>query len=445
MRPSFRLAAALGLAIVGAASSLTLVLWALHGFPGLIATRPFEREDRGASFPASDGGPAEAAANLALRGDLDGSDHVLDLELSQHPDNAPALFVHACVNLQRGELDEARQAISRLVALAPAQPEATVLQALVARRAVRPAAPWLPDFLAALATTTGRDLTLRLLSDQPTTRRPIPDEALVSLNSSDRFVVHYAQHEGAVSGDLLHEAESINQTPATFPVSLAALDILLRGSLPQGEQEGAAATAAAMAKRLASEHPDDLFRGVGAILVGTSDGMPFSEAETVALEKALRVGLTFTAFPTIYGSFREVLMKVEPAQAEELAFAAACGPFQFPEYSKMVRRTKRSAAIDDIELRERVGRVAAALAGAIGTQPFLLGAAQARGLMREAATLIPDGQMTTEATKMNERFHELHSTGAGLEFISEFAIPSLRSEIMATQVQDEIGLVERLR
>jgi hypothetical protein len=54
---------------------------------------------------------AEAAAALALGGDLDGCERALDVRA--RPDEPATLFVRACVRLERGEVDAATAVISR--------------------------------------------------------------------------------------------------------------------------------------------------------------------------------------------------------------------------------------------------------------------------------------------------------------------------------------------
>ncbi|MHB1845493.1 MAG: hypothetical protein ACYCWW_11745 [Deltaproteobacteria bacterium] len=385
----------------------------------------------------------DAAANLALRGDLDGSERALASRLSERPTDVAALFVLACISLQRGRIDEARRTASRLEVLAPQAPEVAVLGALVERRALEPHAAWLESFLVALRVVSGKDLNHLIFANELTTRRPISAEALAALSPTEQFVVRFAQ-ERQPSSDLIRGAQRVSGMQVPLPISLAALWVLSRSGILEPGRE-TSTTAMVLAKRLGSEHPEDLFRRVGAVLAGTSDLAPFTLGETAALEQALRVGKAFATFHLFFETFHSIIVKADSAQAGELAFSAACGPYPFPEYLRLVRRAKASEAIEDAQQRRRIGVVVAGVARALAQQPVLLNLALARGLMRAASRLVSDITMAREADLFSQRFESLHATLATQKLIAEFAIPALQSEYLAGQVENEIGLLDRMR
>ena len=117
----------------------------------------------------------EMAARYCASGDYTKALRYITLALDKSPQHAPAFLVLACIAIEAGQFDEARQALARLRSLAPSAAEVALLSELTEHRQRDTASSWMQAFFAAWAKLDRPDFQKSLLLPSTLVIRLLPN------------------------------------------------------------------------------------------------------------------------------------------------------------------------------------------------------------------------------------------------------------------------------
>ncbi len=293
-----------------------------------------------AALPA----PMERAAVHAARGE---GAQALALIADAGANDSTAHLLRACVALEAGQLLEAGRATAALVDAAPDTLDAKVLPALVSRRAALPQEQWLDSLAAAFEAAGLPD------ANSSTVRRThvdvqhqLSDDALHPLRgSADEFLVRVGLAErvdAALIQRAFAELARRDGTPAAWWI---AASILTSDEVPLAQRSVARAAARRLAERIVIAAPDDGYAALAVVLLAAEAERPLTMNELSDAEAALRRGTLRLPLGVISEGVRRAWERVDPAQADARAFAAASRHF-VPEVHVTLRRRVEAAATE---------------------------------------------------------------------------------------------------
>ncbi|QSQ26652.1 sel1 repeat family protein [Pyxidicoccus parkwayensis] len=317
-------------------------------------------------------------------------------------------FVRACLALDAGELERARELMSGL----PDAPAVRVLGRLVEARKAG-VKSWTPAMTRAWVAEGRPDLrgsfflpsTRELEHDwgncgTPRERRsPSPE-----MDAVNGFLQEYSDTlaplaTAPVSDGML--AQAITRVEdARLAVRLAALEVLTRPALTEAQRKKAWPIAERHLARLAEEHPDNLFFKLWATLGPTKEGPPLTEQLVDRLEAM--VALRFQPpLREVYDAFRTVQDQAGEDRAP--AFSASISVLLGPRYTEAAKTWEEQAKTAEPELRQRLGRALVALGKRISEGGWMVHVFQGASVTKRGAAMIGSEQDAKAASELMAR------------------------------------------
>lgn len=376
------------------------------------------------------------AVEATERKDFDTAQRQLDEALADAPTDAKALFVQACVFLERGSLKEATGMVKRLRAAAPASLEAPVLEVLIERRGTHPTEDWRDSFLWAWRKAgrpgfQDRDL-FDGMGDLLEKAKALLAGAWGRTNSAEvRLVL-------ALAGDEL-DAESRRWLFAHLEevkdpgLLLAALAFFQRDVLA-GEQRDLLRS---RLRRFAEDAPTDMQRSLLLLLEPRVADAPFTDEELRELERiAALPDFRPTSTVSMYAEAERLLRSAGVAHPENGAFMVTVSELVIDGsylISKVVKASGEGLSADH---RMRLGRVLWSLGERMAAESTLVERLVGLNTMREGAVLLMDSERLAQAVLALEEGREVARVSRSLE-LDAWPLPSLQEAMLAATVKDE--------
>lgn len=386
-----------------------------------------------------------AAADAAVRGEIEHAARLIAKVLASDGRNAEALFVRACIRLQVGNVQGAKEDVDRLQALRGNVLEVRILRELMATRTGAPAEKSAAVFLAALSKIGASGQIQNLLRYVPTTRRALRPESIARVPGDEGFLLRAAEAERPLPPSLITEAQRIAADEQAVPVLLAAAVLLKSGQIGDAKKQEVARAAHDAIAMLARKNPTDLYSQTWAAVTDEPDYSPLTEAEVAKLESIVSSMQIELRLPVMYEAIRNAYAKVDPAQAAEAAFNATFAFYPPPVHVLLMRRTKPMIESHDPSLRRRTGLALARLARKIVDQPSLLDLSIGSMLLARAAALADDSELAAEADRKRKDFRSLLQTADRFKFVAEWPIAPLQRDFIERKVHAEVELLRELR
>jgi hypothetical protein len=373
---------------------LVAPLATLVGGFALWRTRVVRGAQASASPPSSGSHPL-LAARAAAEGDLGLARQEITAALAETPDHAPSLLVLACISLEAGALQEAREVIARLRTLAPAQPEPRLLQQLLENRERASPVGWGQAFLDAWTELGRPDLQgSRLLPETVlvTPEDPVLEEAWSRASSSRaRFTL------ALVLPTLSEERVrwGLQQVPVLDDSALlvGAFDMLNDKRLPVSLRQEAAPVLRQRLAQLAETSPQAMWLRLFHLMAGTEAETPLGPQELDALE-SISVLATWRddAFMRTFLEARHRLKELAVPNSSGAAFLVAERTLGHRGALLLLKRAAATREQLAEDVRRRLGRMLWRMGSRLSEQSSLLettvGAQLAARLRGEGPTTV---------------------------------------------------------
>lgn len=393
-----------------------------------------------------------SAANAAMRGESSRAREFVIGALKAEPDDARAVFVLACVELEAGQLDQARHAAVRLRAMARGRREPDVLLALIERRATRPPEPWLDAYVAAWKSTGRPDLGEAPLLDSALEldwTRPLSPEEIQ--RGHDDFAVFLVRATQGLPPNL--SIDDVRLALQRFPievtrrVALGELSVALgeprSRNLPAEARESAKSLAREVLQGLVADRPDNAYYALGAHLNHTDDSEPFSDPELDALERAAHLPEYDLRLALVYDAIKDAYQRIDPAQAHARGFSGAVWATDLQFHMKLTRRAKASLGIGDAARHRRASALVRRVGESMSCGKTALEAMIGCALIETAAALIRDADGLAKAKARRDAARTALSSSNALG-LDSWPIAALLREGFERNARDEMSFFRSL-
>jgi RDD family protein len=278
-----------------------------------------ETDGIGASF-----GRAQSAAVLAARGETELAQEKAEAILEGHPADGPSLFVLATIALEAKDYLAARLRVRRLAEVRPnARAVVRFLDALIDRRASKPAEPWLGSARFAWVRSERADLHL---PEPPSSIEPVDPGRFGgsrTLDDGERFILELTSARSLRDRlEICRNRAEHSSTALIGPICAAQAAALLHSYearyLPQASLDRAATLIRDLLDSLRRKDRDDLVLEAWAFPQDMI-GQPMNADELIRLEAIADRAKFVGRRPSIYRLVRDAWMKIDPRQAHERA------------------------------------------------------------------------------------------------------------------------------
>jgi hypothetical protein len=328
--------------------------------------------------------------------------------------------------------------LERLRAVAPRNPEVTLLAHLVEERTRSPSDRW-----TAVAARAWRAAGRPAPGDNPLLREvengiALPRTLSQRGDSSHRFLVEFAESSDAKLSRLVDGAVRGLQSPAWHDTTrLVATQVLLRG----GASERGAVTALETVSRLSQAHPEDGYLAASAVLLGTDENQPLAPPDLLALEDALGRSEFGLPIRSLFVEFRRAYTPALPvASAAARAFSATIAALPLETH---VLLSRRASATTEPAARARATMLLSRAGSRLQKRPSFL--ERAIGLGLESKAMMLEGKEDA-ALRVKERRKELEAFMEQGQRFWRFVLPiaSLRAEHSERAATNEVELAEEM-
>lgn len=380
------------------------------------------------------------ATRAAVEGELERAREEAAAALAEVPGHAPALFVLACIALEAGDLREAREAMDRLEAMAPGQPELRILEQLLVNQ--RRAAPvgWGQAFLEAWTELGRPDLQEGAL---------LPESRLVALDEPglesawNRAPSSRARLLLALLFPNPSEARArwvLQQVPELDDSALlvAAFDLLSDQRLAVTVRQEAVPVLRQRFAQLAGTSPQAMQLRLFQLLAGTERDAPLDTQEMDLLE-AISVLPTWKedSFTRPFLEARRGLKEMAVPGASGAAFAVAERTLGHRGVSLLLRRAAATGERLSEDERRGMGRMLWLIGSRLTEQSSLLEHSVGVLLMASGATSLRHGRNQREAFAREDEMHEAVMTSLRAA-LDRWPLRSLTEELLESRARSEV-------
>ena len=398
------------------------------------------RATQASSSPPSGGSHTLLAARAAAEGDLGLARQEITAALAETPDHASALLVLACISLEAGALQEAREVIFRLRTLAPAQPEPWLLQKLLENRQRASPLGWGQAFLDAWTGLGRPDLQgSRLLPETVlvTPEDPVLEEAWSRASSSRaRFTL-------ALVLPTLSEERArwgLQQVPVLDDSALlvGAFDMLSDKRLPASLRQEAAPVLRQRLAQLAETAPQAMWLRLFHLMAGTEGETPLGPRELDALE-SISVLPTWRddAFMRTFLEARHRLQELAVPNSRGAAFLVAERTLGHRGALLLLKRAAATREQLAEDVRRRLGRMLWRMGSRLSEQSSLLETTVGALLMASGATSMRHGGDQRAAFAREDEVHAAVMTSLRAA-LDRWPLHSLQEELLQSRARSEV-------
>ncbi|MFY2558450.1 tetratricopeptide repeat protein [Corallococcus terminator] len=379
--------------------------------------------------------PVMRAVEAVVRKDLDTAQQHLSRALADEPTDARALFVQACVFLERGSLKEAAGMVKRLREVAPTSLEGPVLEALTERRGTHPTEDWRDAFVWAWEEAGRPAFEDRGLFSGMAVWDKIKASMAGAWARTDRVEVRLMLALAGVDLDkesrrwLLAHLEDI-QDPGLL---LAALAYFPKDIHPVEPREALRSRL----RRFADEEPTEMQRALLLLVDPHAPDAPFTEEELRELERIVALpDYRSTSTVSLYAEAERLLRSAGVEQPAGGSFSALVqelgthGPFL------LLQVVDASAGTLSTDHRMRLGRALWSLGERMAAESTLIERMLGLNCRRKGAALLADSERLARATMDLEEGRAVWLAARRLE-LDAWPLPSLQEAMLAATLKDE--------
>ncbi len=368
---------------------------------------------------------------------------LLDSVLEAEPGHRKAHLTRACVALERGDFERAREIIDDAKPSAD-EAEFRVLERVIEHRVA--GVGWLESLRLAWNAEGRPDLeeapglfgTWRLPElpeeDAWLRKHPASDERARSI---------FAVLAPPSSWSRAHVMETL-QRIEDAGIGAALLDVAARseGKVDAGADVRVDQVRKAAA-RLESLHPESMQFPLAALLVGVHETTPLSTPEIAELE---RIGTLARArtdhFEALFHEAHRVFSRAGVRESDSLAFMAAVSSVAGESTWKLQKRAQASRSLDEVE-RARASAAVWQIGVAQTRMPTMVEKLLGAILMEAAATLADDARRKVDAEAALRSYRQTLAEANKLH-ISGWPLPSLSEEVRDGYVGGEYDFMVRM-
>jgi hypothetical protein len=380
------------------------------------------------------------AARAAVDGELGRARQDVAVALTEMPEHVPALLVLACISLEVGELPAARDAIARLRAVAPEQPEPRLLEKLLENRQRESPVGWGQAFLEAWMELGRPDLQGSLLL--PDSMSVAFDEAEVE-NSWNRAPSSRARLTLALL--LPHPSEErarwvLQQVPGLDDSALlvAAFDLLTDKRLPVSFRGEVTPVLRQRLAQLAEASPRAMQLRLLHLVAGSEGDAPLGPRELDALESiSVLPAWKETSFTRTFLEARELLSAMGVPGSGHAAFVVAERALGHRGVLLLLRRAAATRERLSEDESRGVGRMLWRIGSRLAEQSSLLEHSVGTSLMASGATSMRHGRNQREAFAREDEVHAAVMTSLRAA-LDRWPLRSLTEQLLESRARSEV-------
>jgi hypothetical protein len=360
--------------------------------------------------------------------------------LAEAPDHAPALLVLACISLETGALQDAREVIVRLRTLAPEQPEPWLLQKLLESRQRASPVGWGQAFLEAWTELGRPDLQgSRLLPKAVFVPPEVPVlEDVWRRASSERArltlsLVHPNPPEERIRWVL-------QQVPALDDSALlvGVFDMLSDKRLSVSLRQEAAPVLRQRLAQLAEAFPRSMQLHLLQLVVGTEGDAPLGPEELDALESiSVLPSWKEESFSRTFLRARQLFKEMALPDPSGAAFMVAERALGHRGVFLLLRRAAASRERLSEDVLRRMGRMLWRVGSRLAEQSSLLENTVGASLMASGATRMRHGRDQRAAFARQDEVHAAVMTSLRVA-LDRWPLHSLTEELLESRARGEV-------